>query len=137
MDRNSPTREIEDAVEEFFRRGVYPSLDDFLGRFIDELETRCVATCGRMVCDSIGIAVATAAGELYQLAGLSGQLTRLTDLDAVGHGRYRDHLLAILHLDDDHANRVTAFIRTLLTCFDPLLRALPPPAFTSADTERS
>jgi len=132
-DRNSTTPELEDEVERFFERGAYPSLDDFLNRFVDEFDARCRLHNGRLVSDPLGIAIATAAGKLYLAEGFSGQLTRLANLDAIEHARYRDLLLSILQLGEDPAGKLAAYIKALLDCFTPLLRALPPPAFALSD----
>ncbi len=133
MNRNTPTPQLEDALVAFYESKPYPALPEFIESFIDGLDRHCARLFRRVPYDDLGIAITTAAGDLYVLEGYLGPMEKKFDQSAIGHGQYRDYLFSYLQLANNPKERLATFSAALFQCFDPLIKALPPHFFVEDD----
>src|SRR5579864_399354 len=99
-DRNSPTRELEAAVAEFYDHFPYPSPNDFALKYCESFSRLSNHAFGKEPSLWLLAAIGAVAESIYESEapyGINGEkFVPEKHTDPVAHGRYRDALLRIV-----------------------------------------
>src|SRR5437899_1235823 len=101
-DRNSPTTDLEDAVEEFYNNFPYPGFGDFGIGFAEEFDLHCIKKFKRAPPEQLADAIGVAAMLMFSAEAPDPTFTREIHTDPIDHARYRDTLLGLLKFKHSH-----------------------------------
>src|SRR5437879_5255373 len=122
VDRNSPTHELEEAVEEFYKDFPYPPYIDFGGEFSLDFEDHCARKFKKVPPEPLSNAIGIAVALIYASEAPDLAFERETHAEPIAHARYRDYLHGILNFKDKpHASRLQEFRALLTAVFEPLV----------------
>ena len=128
MDRNSPTKELENEARRLWSVSPYPLPEDFSRTFFKKFIAYCKDHFDAYPAIPSSIRMVIVADQLYE-----GEQRHLCHFDTpqqlddpVERGRYRDTLLNLIAIGQEDAEGwVSAFINHMLFVYDPFIRALP------------